>query len=257
MRRSDERPAKLGRALPDLYARTEGKPRFHWSWGGGAVVVGVVGAGLVWLYRSGALWRLPEWVRSLGALGIAVSYGMVVLQSFVPFAPFALLAGGNALVHGFWIGYLTTWAGAFTGAVLLYALSRSTLHGPLARRLRQFLCRHPRIDRYRAQIERERGWSLFVSILVLRLQPWLPSSVIDVSAGGAGVSFLPFALASLAGQAPMIALESYVGHRLITPREHTRELVVLAAGGLILLLGWLFWRRRRRAKAVDIGGNRP
>lgn len=210
-----------------------------------------VALGLFMLYRSGWLWQLPAWIRGCGIYGIAISYVLIVFQAFVPFAPFALLAGGNALVHGFWVGYVTTWAGAYTGALLLYLVSRSTLQGPLAGRLRAFLRRHPRIESYRARLGQERGWSLFSFVLVLRLQPWLPSSVIDVSAGAARVPFVPFALASLLGQAPMIALESYVGHRLMTPREHAREVWVMVGVGLVMLVGYLLWRwRRAKGKAV-------
>jgi len=249
------------RSVRHLPARSaDQKPsRFVWSGpsptGGGAKILLVtvlagLAFGLFMLYRSGWLWQLPDWIRGCGIYGIAISYVLIVFQAFVPFAPFALLAGGNALVHGFWIGYLTTWAGAYTGALLLYLVSRSTLQGPLAGRLRTFLQRHPRVERYRTRLGRERGWSLFSFVLVLRMQPWLPSSVIDVSAGAARVPFLPFAVASFLGQAPMIALESYVGHRLMTPREHAREVWVMVGVGLVMLVGYLLWRWRQ-AKGKD------
>ncbi|MCY0875858.1 MAG: VTT domain-containing protein [Firmicutes bacterium] len=211
------------------------------------VAVSIVVIAISWLYRSGVLWRLPDLVRSCGVYGLLISYAAIVLQTFIPFAPFALLAGGNALVHGFWLGYISTWAGAFTGALLLYVIARRTLYGPLKIWLERFLRKHPKVEHVRARIEKERGWSVFGFIVLLRLQPWLPSSAVDIASGMARVSFGPFAIATVVGQGPMIALESYVGHRLLNPAGHTKEL--WAIGGVSLLLLCLYglwqWRKRR------------
>lgn len=213
------------------------------------IAVCLVGIAVFKLYRSGLLWRMPDFVRSCGVYGLLISYAVIIVQTFIPFAPFAILAGGNALVHGFWLGYLSTWAGAFTGALLLYILSRRTLYGPLARWLERFLRKHPKIERVRSRIEGERGWSVFGFILLLRLQPWLPSSAVDIASGLARVAFGPFAVATIVGQAPMIALESYVGNRILNPTGHTKELWMIGVGSLLLLLGYGFWRWRRLGKA--------
>jgi len=213
------------------------------------MAVSLAGIALFKLYHSGLLWRLPDFVRSCGVYGLLISYAAIIIQTFIPFAPFALLAGGNALVHGFWLGYLSTWAGAFTGALLLYILSRRTLHGSLARWLERFLRKHPKIERVRSRIEGERGWSVFGFILLLRLQPWLPSSAVDIASGLARVAFGPFAVATVVGQAPMIALESYVGNRLLNPAGHTQELWMIGVGSLLLLLGYVTWRWRKSSKA--------
>lgn len=204
---------------------------------------------LVKVYRSGLLWRLPDLVRACGVYGLLISYAAIVIQTFIPFAPFALLAGGNALVHGFWLGYISTWAGAFTGALLLYVLSRRTLYGPLAKWLERFLRKHPKVEQVRARIERERGWSVFGFILLLRLQPWLPSSAVDIASGLARVAFGPFAIATIAGQGPMIALESYVGNRLLSPAGHGKELWLIGGASFLLLCGYLLWRWRHRRAA--------
>ena len=86
------------------------------------IFIGLSGAGLVWLYRTGIWFEIPDMLHRAGFFGIVISYSMIVLQTVIPFAPFALLAGFNATVHGFILGYLTTFAGAFTGAVLLYVV---------------------------------------------------------------------------------------------------------------------------------------
>ncbi len=208
------------------------------------IFIGLSGAGLVWLYRTGIWFEIPDMLHRAGFFGIVISYSMIVLQTVIPFAPFALLAGFNATVHGFILGYLTTFAGAFTGAVLLYVVAvkawDTILHKPLDR----FLQRHPKIHTAFHQVEREKGTSIFFVILTLRLQPWLPSSAIDIMAGAAHVRFWPFVLATLAGQAPMIALESYVGHRILHFRTHQQEIWMIGIVSVLLLAFYGFFRYR-------------
>ena len=218
-------------------------------WGCCLAVVAAFG---VWLYVSGVWWRIPDLMRQAGAFGIAISYVLILVQTVVPFAPFAILAGFNATVHGYMVGYITTFAGAFTGAVLLYIVARRAAKGILHKPLGRFLKRHPKLQHAFARIPAEGAWSIFAAILALRLQPWLPSSAIDVLAGASKVRLAPFLLATLFGQAPMIALESYVGHRILHFREHQRELWLLGALSLLLFAIYALWRRvsARRKRGV-------
>ncbi|MHB1681785.1 MAG: TVP38/TMEM64 family protein [Bacilli bacterium] len=218
-------------------------------WGSGLIALAACGT---WLYMSGAWWKIPDLMRRAGVFGIGLSYGLILVQTFVPFAPFAILAGFNATVHGFIIGYITTFAGAFTGALLLYTLARRAVKSMLLKPLERFLNRHPKLERAFTRIPTEGAWSIFVAILTLRLQPWLPSSAIDVLAGAAKVRLAPFLLATFFGQAPMIALESYVGHRILHFQEHQKELWLLGALSLLFFALYVLWRRvaSRRKRGV-------
>ena len=193
-------------------------------------------------------------IHASGALGLLVSFGLIVLQTVLPFAPFALLAGFNAAAHGFWLGCAVTFAGAYAGALLLYWLSSRAMRALARRRLGGFLARRPRLARWLGRIRGERGWPLFLVILTLRLQPWLPSSAIDLAAGVAQVPPLPFAAATAAGQAPMVGLEAYLGHRLLNFRAHQGELWMIGLASLALLGAYFAFRsararRRQRARA--------
>ncbi|MCI0182835.1 MAG: VTT domain-containing protein [Acidibacillus sp.] len=200
------------------------------------LVFGIVGAVFFWLYRTGIWFKIPDMLRHAGIFGLVISYFMIVIQTVVPFAPFALLAGFNATVHGLIVGYLITFAGAFTGALLLYLVAVKAWDTFLRKRLQQFLKRHPKIESAFEQVAKERGTSVFFVILTLRLQPWLPSSAIDIMAGAAHVRFWPFVAATVAGQAPMIALESYVGHRILHFRSHQLEIWIIGIVSAVLLV---------------------
>ena len=211
----------------------------------------VAAASGVWLFASGAWWSIPGLMRRAGVFGIALSYFLILIQTVVPFAPFAILAGFNATVHGFAVGYITTFSGAFTGAFLLYIFARRATRSILRKPLKRFLNKHPKLERIFARISTEGAWSIFVTVLALRLQPWLPSSAIDVLAGAAKVRLAPFLLATFFGQAPMIAVESYVGHRILHFREHQRELWLLGALGLLFFAMYALWRRAAGRKPTE------
>lgn len=203
---------------------------------------------MILFYRSGSWTILPTYLEKLGHAGIVLSYLLVVLQTVVPFVPFAILAGMNATAHGFFTGYLATLFGSFTGALLLYGLSKSVLRPLFSRYLRRFFARHQKLQTAVSRIEQATPWSTFFTVLGLRLQFWLPASLIDVSAGISSVSFVPFLFGTLIGQAIMVLLESYVGHRVLHFQAHMAELAgICVIGGAILATNFILakWRRRK------------
>lgn len=221
-------------------------------------VILALGAG-AWLYGAGLWSAIPAALRRAGAFGVAASYVLVLAQTVIPFAPFVFLAGFNASAHGFWIGYGATWAGAFTGAMLLYSLARGPLRRYFQRyfrqRLQRFFSRRPKLRSLASSIGNQSAASAFLAILTLRMQPWLPSSAIDILSGLSGVPWRPYILATIAGQGPMIAMEVLIGHRLLHLRAAEQDLWWLAAGSAALFGGHLAVRkifRRHRER----GGRR-
>ena len=209
-------------------------------------IAGIAGF-LWWMYKSGWWFTIPRVIQSSGVYGIFLSYFLVLLQTIVPFIPFAMLAGFNTTVHGYFVGYLSTWAGAFTGSVLLYYVSSHILYKYLSKWLSHWLKKHPAWEKRRQAIRHKRGWSVFVPLLLLRIQPWLPASVIDITAGLSKVAWGPYLTATILAQGPMIALNSYVGHRVLNVANHQQEVWWIAgvsAGGLIVY-GTVMWRRHQ------------
>ena len=62
-------------------------------------------------------------VRSAGPWAVAVSIGLMILHSFVPF-PSEFITVTNGLVFGFTKGVVVTWVGAMAGAVMAFGLAR-------------------------------------------------------------------------------------------------------------------------------------
>lgn len=228
--------------------RTTVKRRLGATWA--TLAAAGLAAAILILYRTGWWFVLPRFIRASGIYGAFVSYGLIVLQTVVPFAPFAFLATFNAVVHGYWVGAALTVAGAFSGAMLVYTVSFRLAQTRALEWMHVWQEHHPRLRGWIEQVGKERGWSLFLAVLLLRMQPWLPSSVIDLAAGVSRAPWLPYAAATALGQGPMVALEAYVGYRVLHVKSVQTELWVLGAAALLslfLYVGTRLWLARRNA----------
>ncbi len=212
-----------------------------------ALVALYAGAG-VWLLASG-VWRMvPAFLRGQGFLGWLFAIVLVAVQSLVPYAPFVLIAGIISYVHGFWAGLAATWTGALLGACAVFGLTRAAARAVTRGRMPGSVRRHPRVAAALSRLRSQSPLAAGVWIAALRLQPWLPSSIIDVAAAVAGVRWPVFMVASAVGLAPIVAAHVYVGGSLLTATAQARELWWLAAGGAVIVAGyaaWRWWGRRR------------
>ena len=211
-----------------------------------ALVALLVGVGVVWVHRMGILWAIPKFMKATGAWGLALSYGLVVLQSIVPYAPFALLAGFNVAAHGFWLGFALTLAGVVTGDLILYAFARQIIglvfHGAIEAIWR----RHPKLEVVKSKVVGARFWTAFVILFALRVQPWVPSSLLDLLSGATGVRFKPFFFSTVAGQAPAVAAMAFLGHRLLHFQHFKREMKWIILLITLLVVAFVMWRVMRK-----------
>ena len=105
--------------------------------------------------------ELAQSIRSFGNWGVAVSIGLMVVHSFIPF-PAEVVALANGIIYGTIFGTLITWIGAMLGAQAAFWTARS--FG------RSIVERHVRADR-RARIDRWIARNGTVALLTTRLIP--------------------------------------------------------------------------------------
>ncbi len=178
-----------------------------------------------------------ELIRSLGTWGMAASVGLMVAHSFVPF-PAELLTMANGMVYGPWLGSLLTWIGAMLGAVTSFGLTR-WLGRPFVVKVLsgQKLCR---LDEWATQ----QG---VVTLLLSRLLPVVSFNLINYAAGLTPVSWWTFVWTTGLGIIPMTVLMVAMGSRL----QLLPWWLWLSTGLLILLL-WLVWSRRKKLQMCEI-----
>jgi uncharacterized membrane protein YdjX (TVP38/TMEM64 family) len=179
---------------------------------------------------------MAEWIRSWGILGIMGSIVLNIIISVAGVLPSIFLSGANAIVYGLVGGFFVSLTGEVLGATVAFLLYRYGLQKSKGlKKLEKF-----------SWIQHINGASRFrkgLAIVLLRMNPLIPSGVINLGAALTTISFADFLLATLVGKIPSMVFETFVGHDLVYLSENKSRLIIsLLAGSLVFLL---FWKREK------------
>ncbi|NOQ67341.1 MAG: TVP38/TMEM64 family protein [Desulfobacterales bacterium] len=146
-----------------------------------------------------------NFIKSLGAMGVAGSIGLMILHSFVPF-PAELLTMANGMVYGPLWGVIITWVGAMFGAYAAFGLTR-WLGRPFIEKWAP--------SNYKMKID---AWSQeegATALLIARLIPVISFNVVNYAAGLTKVSLWTFFWTTGIGILPMTILMVMLGDSVI------------------------------------------
>jgi uncharacterized membrane protein YdjX (TVP38/TMEM64 family) len=162
----------------------------------GLVVVVLLGRQLGWL-----LPRFAEWVDGLGFWGPAVFIAgyVVTTIAFIPGAVMTLAAGA---VFGLPWAIVYVLSGATLGSAVAFLISRHLARDAIAARI----AGNPRF----AAIDRAVRVQGFKMVLLMRMSPVFPYTLMNYSLGLTNVRFSDYALASI-GMLPGTLLYAYYG----------------------------------------------
>ncbi len=159
------------------------------------------------------------------------------IEAFLPFLPLIVFVLGNAAAYGLFEGFLYSWIGASSGAVVVFFLIR---------RLGKIKWIDQKV-RKNQQVARVTGWVEnrgFGPLFLLLCFPFSPSAVINVVAGLSKVSTQQFILAVALGKAVMIFSISYVGSSIMEFAQNPLQTVIVFLGiGLFWFIGKYIERR--------------
>ncbi|WP_053365516.1 TVP38/TMEM64 family protein [Bacillus sp. FJAT-27245] len=158
-----------------------------------------------------------------------------MLEAFLPFLPLFLFVMANASAFGLWFGFLYSWVGACTGAMLVFILFRR--YGQ--RRFLAFLQKHPAVRKLMNWVERHGFGPLFLMLCF----PFTPSAVVNIVAGLSKISIKQYMLAVLAGKMVMIFTISFIGYDIRS--LFTQPIRTLAVAAIIFIL-WLAGKQIER-----------
>ena len=154
-------------------------------------------------------------------------------------APVTLFIIATAIAFGPLLGFTYSLVGCLLSATLTYGIGaligRDTvrrLAGRHVNRLSQRLARHG-----------------LTAILIVRILPVAPFTIVNIMAGASEVRFRDFILATFLGMLPGLVLMTLFGDRLHSaledPRAESFIILVVLAAALVLVMAWL---RRRLGK---------
>jgi uncharacterized membrane protein YdjX (TVP38/TMEM64 family) len=148
------------------------------------------------------LHRSMEWITQSGWIGVA---GFIILYTLtcVFFLPGSVLTVGAGAVYGFWFSTALVTISSTVGAVVNFLCSRYLARSWMQKRL-------GRSTRFRA-LERAVSTEGSRMILISRMSPLIPHSLVSYAAGLIRISFWRFTLASFAGFLPQSVAYTYIG----------------------------------------------
>ncbi len=182
---------------------------------------------------------IAEWLRSWGVIAIAGSILLNVVISITGVLPSIFLSGANAIVFGLMGGFLVSLVGEVTGAVLAFQLYRWGVGK--SRKLRKWS-----ESNWVQRVNQASRLKQMAGIVLLRVNPLLPSGFVNFGASLTRISLLDFLLATLIGKIPSLVFETFVGHDIVFLSENKSRLAVsLILGSLVFLI---FWSRRKKGE---------
>jgi len=143
-----------------------------------------------------------EWIRASGWIGI-FWFIMIYTLTCVFFLPGSMLTVGAGAIYGFWGGMLMVTVSSTLGAMVNFWTSRYLLRKLTLRHLSA----HPKFQALDRAIEKE-GWQV---IIISRISPIVPHSLVSYIAGVTKISGTRFFVASLLGFIPISVAYSYAG----------------------------------------------
>ena len=156
-----------------------------------------------------------EWIQQSGWLGVL---WFIVLYTFtcIVFLPGSILTVGAGAIYGFWFSTVLVTVSSTVGAVVNFLTSRY-----LARRWMERKMGNNRKFHALEKAVGAKGWKL---ILISRISPVVPHSIVSYASGLTRISFWRFTLASAAGFFPLSAAYCYAGAVLGTAIRTTAGL---------------------------------
>ncbi len=187
--------------------------------------------------------QLSEYLQSFGLIAYVIGIVAILIQTFVPFIPFFVIASANVIVFGLFQGFLINYLAACLGAVIAFLVARYIGHAAVERQLTKY----PLAKSFNSKLERHG----FFYVLMGRLIPIIPSSLVNLASGVTKVRFKHYFFGTIIGKLPLVLLESYIGNDLLHFKENSGRLIVLTFI-LFVLMGIGYWIKRRLTEKISI-----
>ena len=240
------RPFETNELVKEFVPEAEQEPTRRHLYMVGSILAAIVALAAAWHWSPlRELVDVPLLVSAANELGRHPAAPLLVLGIFVAAGlisfPLSVLIIVCALVFGPWQGFLYALAGALLSAACSYALGhllgRRAVRRVAGRKLRE-------LDKRLAR----RG---LLTIIIVRIVPLAPFSVINLVAGTSRIRFRDFMLGSIIGLLPgLIVISVFTNQLAATLRKSDLPtFAILAAALASLIVGaWRFcqWKEKKR-----------
>lgn len=186
---------------------------------------------------------IQQLLRQYEGLGPLPGILLPFIEAFLPFLPLIVFVLGNAAAYGLLEGFLFSWIGASSGAVVVFIVIRRLGNTKLFLKIRK----NNQVKRITAWVERHGFGPLFLLLCF----PFSPSAIINVVAGLSKVSTHQFILAVFLGKAVMIFSLSYVGSSIMEFAKNPVRTIVVGIGIFLFWMLGKYLEQKLQKKVVE------
>ena len=167
-----------------------------------ALLLIILGVGFLFLPVKVWMLASQDWIRGLGFIGPIVFVLLYVLLTvcLIPGSAMTLAAGA---IFGLWLGAGAAIIGANLGALCSFLLAKTRLRAKVS----EWAQAKPKF----AALDRAIGQAGFKMVLLARLSPAFPFTLLNYLLGLTSVKTIPYILANLLGMLPATFLFVYLG----------------------------------------------
>lgn len=194
------------------------------------------------LQKEGTEDFIMQLLEQYEGLGPVPGFFLPFIEAFLPFLPLIVFVLTNAAAYGLLEGFLLSWLGASSGAMLVFIIVRQVRNRKWVKKIRN----NKQVSAVTSWVDKHGFGPLFVLLAF----PFSPSSIINVVAGLSKISIQQFALAVLLGKSVMIFSISYVGSSIMEFAEKPlKTIIVLVIIGLFWIIGKVIEKRLEKRAA--------
>jgi len=218
-----------------------------------AVALSLVVLVALWRVLPVATWvaQLAQWIRDRGVLGV-LAFAVIYVAAAAVLFPASLLTLAAGFAYGVGWGTLLISPVSVVAATLSFVIARYVARDAVNARIASD-ARFVAIDHAVAQ-------DGFKTVMLLRLSPLLPFSLLNYGLGLSRVRLRDFVVGSFVGMLPGTVLYVYVGSLFVNVTELSNGSPTLGASGrwfywvglvATLLVTWLVTRAARAALRAE------
>jgi uncharacterized membrane protein YdjX (TVP38/TMEM64 family) len=179
---------------------------------------------------------IKDFVEGMGVFGPIVFILIYVLTSMIMF-PASLLSTASGLIWGKYLGTFYTVIAASIASIIPFYIARFMGRGFTEKLFRKY--------RVMDVCDRFAGKQGFLTVLVMRLLPFLPWNMVNYGSGLCSIRFRDYILATVIGTIPASFTYNLIGSSIGKPIDKGMILIVTA---IAVLMGTLFFILKKYKK---------
>lgn len=188
---------------------------------------------MIFIYQE----PLLQWFQYTKDYSIFLTMFIATLFALFPIIPFPIIGGIIGAMYGTLLGGFVTWVASTAASLIMFLFIRYVFQSWGLK----IIHRYKKLEMITAMFER----NAFITILVSRLIPFIPSIVVNAYSAVSRVSFLSYAIASSLGKIPAMLLFAVLGHSIVA--SNTEVIFVIAIYAILILLTIYFYRRWKKS----------